>query len=282
MDIHKIYDAIRENNDDIFAAALMLEKEYSPFSTDELIYNMSKMWSTMCDSAKKGISSPVISNSKMTGGEGYKLYTNESGEYTHAAAIAMGVANVNSSMGKIVAAPTAGSCGILPGVFLTLKQRLGCDDEKITKSLFVAGLVGRYIAEHASIAGACHGCQAECGSASAMAAAAGVWLCGGTAKQSFDAAAMALKAIMGLVCDPAAGLVEVPCVKRNAFGAVQALLAIDMTLAGIESVIPFDETVMAMKEVGELMSENLRETSRGGIAVTKTAKSWEKKLFGEK
>ncbi len=282
MNISQIYNAIEANNGDLFEAALKLEIENSAMSKDVLVENMAKMWDIMRSSAQKGVDMPIISKSGMTGGEGHRLYTSAKEEYTRAAAIAMGVANINSAMGRIVAAPTAGSCGILPGVLITVQNRTNCDDNKVVDALFIAGLVGRFIAEHASIAGACHGCQAECGSASAMAAAAGVWLCGGSAKQSFDAAAMTLKAIMGLVCDPVAGLVESPCIKRNAFGAAQALLAIDMSLAGIESVIPFDETVEAMKQAGELMNESLRETSRAGLADTKTGRKWGEKLFAKK
>lgn len=278
MDIGEVYEMSKKYGGDLFETAVALEEEKTGKTREYLLSNMEKMWIAMKNSAEKGINTPVSSKSGMTGCEGYKLYRCSEGEYTAAAAIAMGIANINSAMGRIVAAPTAGSCGILPGVLCTLRKRVGCSDEKIINSLFVAGLIGSFIASKASIAGARHGCQAECGAASSMAAAAGVWLCGGTMKQSFDAAAMALKAIMGLVCDPVAGLVEVPCIKRNAFGAAEALLAIDMAMAGIESVIPFDETVMAMKEVGELMSGDLKETSRAGLAATKTAKEWERGL----
>ena len=278
MDIAEIREISKKCNNDIVETAIAFEREKTGKTTETLYENMEKMWIAMKKSAHKGVNEPVYSKSSMTGCEGYKLYSKSHGEYEKAAAIAMGVANINSAMGRIVAAPTAGSCGILPGVLCIMKERTGCDDKKIVAALFAAGLIGEFIADKASIAGACHGCQAECGSASAMAAAAAVWLCGGTIDQSFDAAAMSLKAIMGLVCDPVAGLVEVPCIKRNAFGAAEAILAADMALAGIKSVIPFDETVMAMKQAGELMNDDLKETSRGGLAVTKTAKEWEQKL----
>ena len=279
MDIKEIYEISEKNKTDLYETALMLEMNKCGKPKDDLISDMENMWNVMKMSAEKGINTPVKSKSGMTGCEGYNLYSKANNEYTSAAAVAMGIANINSSMGRIVAAPTAGACGILPAVLYTIQKRKNISDKKITQSLFVAGLIGEFIAETASIAGARHGCQAECGSGSAMAAAAGVWLCGGNIKQSFDAAAMTLKSIMGLVCDPVAGLVEVPCIKRNAFGAVEALLAIDMALAGIESIIPFDETVYAMKNVGEKMHDDFKETSRGGIADTKTAKKWEEKLM---
>lgn len=278
MELKEIYEISEKNNADLYENSLIIQMQRTGRTKEELLSDMEKMWTTMKNSAKNGINSPIMSKSGMTGCEGYNLYRHANGDYTTAAAVAMGIANINSAMGRIVAAPTAGACGILPGVLYTLQRRTNATDEQIVHSLFIAGLVGELIAETASIAGARHGCQAECGSGSAMAAAAGVWLCGGSVKQSFDAAAMTLKAIMGLVCDPVAGLVEVPCIKRNAFGAVEALLAIDMALAGIESVIPFDETVKAMKNVGELMNEDLKETSRAGLAATDTAKEWERKM----
>ncbi len=279
MELNEVYEISEKYNADLYETAIIMESRRSGKTKEELLSTMENMWIAMKKSAEKGINSPIVSKSGMTGCEGYNLYRHADSEYTSAAAVAMGIANINSAMGRIVAAPTAGACGILPGVLYTIQKRTNCSDEKIVQSLFVAGLIGEFIAETASIAGARHGCQAECGSGSAMAAAAGVWLCGGSISQSFDAAAMTLKSIMGLVCDPVAGLVEVPCIKRNAFGAVEALLAVDMALAGISSVIPFDETVHAMKNVGELMNDDLKETSRAGLATTKTAKELEKKLL---
>lgn len=278
MSLSEFYSYSKENNADFYETALHMTSEESGKTAEELLVYMEKMWSIMENSANRGVNEPILSKSGMTGCEGYTLYSGAKGEYTRAAAVAMGIANINASMGRIVAVPTAGACGILPGTLTALQARLGCSNGKMAQSLIVAGYVGGYIADNASVSGACHGCQAECGTASAMAAAAGVWLCGGTVRQSFDAAAMTLKAVMGLVCDPVAGLVESPCVKRNAFGTVQALLAVDMSMAGIESVIPFDETVEAMKDVGERMHSDFRETSCGGCAAGKTAKEWECRL----
>lgn len=184
----------------------------------------------------------------------------------------------NACMKRIVAAPTAGSCGVLPAVLISFQQEKDCSDEKIVEALFVAAGIGEIIALRASIAGAQGGCQAEIGSASAMAAGALVHLQGGDSEQIIHAAAMALKSLLGLVCDPVAGLVEVPCVKRNVIGAVNAVTSADMAMAGVRSVIPPDEVIDAMDEVGRNMDRRYRETSEGGLAVTKTAQEIEKKL----
>lgn len=185
-------------------------------------------------------------------------------------AAALAVTEVNASMGKIVAAPTAGSSGVLPAVLIMCSEKRGFTDMDLVNGLFAAGAVGIIIAKNASISGAAGGCQAEIGSASAMAAAALAELCGASPKAALDAAAIALKNILGLVCDPVAGLVECPCIKRNAMGAANAVLCADMALAGITSIIPFDEVVVAMKNVGKMMSSDLRETAKGGLAVTPT------------
>lgn len=185
-------------------------------------------------------------------------------------AAALAVTEVNASMGKIVAAPTAGSSGVLPAVLIMCSEKRGFTDMDLVNGLFAAGAVGIIIAKNASISGAAGGCQAEIGSASAMAAAALAELCGASPKAALDAAAIALKNILGLVCDPVAGLVECPCIKRNAMGAANAVLCADMALAGITSIIPFDEVVVAMKNVGRMMSSDLRETAKGGLAVTPT------------
>lgn len=183
-------------------------------------------------------------------------------------------------MGKIVAAPTAGASGILPAVLIVCGEKRGFDDEKICRGLFTAGAVGCIIAKNASIAGASGGCQAETGSAAAMAAGALAELCGADTQTVLDAAAIALKNVMGLVCDPVGGLVECPCIKRNAIGAANAVLSCDLALAGIRSLIPFDEVVSAMKSVGDQMHSDLKETARGGLAATPTAQRLSQKLTG--
>lgn len=184
------------------------------------------------------------------------------------AALKMG--ECNACMKRIVAAPTAGACGVLPAVLLTLASELGISDDKLIEALYVAAGVGEVIAQRASISGAECGCQAEIGSASAMAAAATVHMLGGSGEDMANAAALALKSLLGLVCDPVGGLVEVPCVKRNVTGALNALTSAEMTMAGIKSRIPADEVFDAMREVGEKMSPSLRETGEGGLAGTPT------------
>lgn len=183
---------------------------------------------------------------------------------------ALRVAESNACMKRIVAAPTAGSCGVVPAVLLSMQEKLGYSDERMAEALYVAAGIGGVIAARASLAGASGGCQAEIGSASAMAAGAAVSLLGGSPAQMAHGAAMALSALLGLVCDPVAGLVEVPCVKRNVAGAMNAVLYADLAMSGIESRIPPDEVIDAMKSVGHAMSLDLRETGRGGLAGTPT------------
>ena len=183
-------------------------------------------------------------------------------------------------MGKVVAAPTAGSCGILPGTIVSMLEEGLCDERAAVMALFTAGAIGMVIAQQASIAGAQGGCQAECGSASAMAAAALVELCGGTPAQSVHACAMAIKNQLGLVCDPVAGLVEIPCIKRNVSGIAIAFTAAEMALAGIESKIPPDECIQAMRAVGDSMPCALKETAQGGLATTPTGIELKRRVFG--
>lgn len=194
---------------------------------------------------------------------------------------ALAGAEHNASMGKIVAAPTAGSSGILPAVIITGAEIFELDDEAMIKSLITASGVGKIVIQNATVSGAEGGCQAECGSAAAMAAAALVEMAGGSVEMSFTAAAIALKNIMGLICDPVAGLVEAPCSKRNASGAVNAMISAELALAGVASVVNFDETVKAMYSVGRLMHPSLRETALGGIAATETAQKISKAVHGE-
>lgn len=189
----------------------------------------------------------------------------------NAIAYALAAAEHNACMGKIVAAPTAGSCGILPAVLLAAQNEFEFTDEELVSGLLNSAGISLVVAENASISGAKGGCQAECGTASAAAASALTELMGGSPEMCAHACAIAFKFILGLTCDPVAGLVEVPCVKRNASGAVNALVAAELALCGIESVIPADEVISAMKQTGELMSISLKETSQAGLAVTPTA-----------
>ena len=199
-----------------------------------------------------------------------------------AAMMALAVSEVNASMGRIVAAPTAGACGILPGALLAAGEALGSSEDEMVDALFVASGIGMVIARNATISGAEGGCQAECGAAGAMAAAACAYLKGGDAVTCINAAALALKNELGLACDPIAGLVEVPCAKRNALKAVEALVAADMALSGIRSVIPFDEVVLAMRHIAREMPDTLKETATGGLATTPTGLSLAREIFGER
>lgn len=222
------------------------------------------------------------SASGLTGGMAEKLALQPPkllGETAHRAVVhALAIAEHNACMGRIVAAPTAGSCGILPGVLLALGETKQISDERLVMGLLNAGAVGMVIAENANLSGAQGGCAAECGSAGAMAASAVTELMGGSPSMCANACAIALKAVMGLVCDPVAGLVEVPCVKRNASGAVIALNSAELALAGISSAIAADEVIGAMQSVGCMMNEALKETALGGIAATKTARKIEQSL----
>lgn len=227
------------------------------------------------------------SRSGLTGGDGELMSDfsrsgkNISGEFIGeilSAALRMG--ECNACMHRIVAAPTAGACGVLPAVLLPYGKKYNVSDNELIKALFVTCGFGGVIATRASISGAECGCQAEIGSASAMAAAALVYLHGGSNEQMSAAVAIALKNLMGLVCDPVAGLVEVPCVKRNAIGAMNALSAAEMALAGITSRIPTDEVIDAMRDVGASLPAELRETGRGGIAASPTAVRFRDEFFG--
>ncbi|AWD62556.1 serine dehydratase subunit alpha [Limosilactobacillus reuteri] len=230
----------------------------------------------------------VRSKTGLTGGEAIKLkkYRAErktlSGDVMMAAVEnAIATNEVNAAMGVICATPTAGSSGTLPGALFMLEQRLGLSEDQMIRFLFTAGGLGLIIANHAGIAGATGGCQEEVGSASAMAAAAAVEVAGGTPEQSSQALAIALSNLLGLVCDPIAGLVEIPCVKRNAIGAGNALIAADMALAGCTSMIPADECISALDKVGRSMPVELRETGLGGLAGTPTGQAIKAKIFGK-
>lgn len=248
-------------------------------SQEELLEEMRNSLQVMAEAASKGLNSVSKSASGLSGGDASKMKrVINAGQslggkvVSETLAKALAIAEVNACMGRIVAAPTAGSCGIIPAVLLTLQEEYDLAEDQVVMSLFTAAGLGMVIARKASISGAEGGCQAECGSAAAMAAAAAVELMGGTPQMSAHACAMALKSVLGLVCDPVAGLVEVPCVKRNASGAVNALVAAEMALAGIESTIPVDEVIAAMKAIGDTMPKALKETAEGGLADTPTAK----------
>lgn len=256
--------------------------------TEEALYRkMEKTYRVMAASIEPGCRKNLRSTSGLTGGSAYKMrQVSEAGKsltgplLSGALYRALAVSELNASMGRIVAAPTAGSCGILPAAVLTMEKDRGCSEKDCIMSLFTASAVGMIIANNASLAGAEGGCQAECGSAAAMAAAAITELAGGTPEMAGHAVAIALKNILGLVCDPVAGLVEIPCIKRNASGVAGAFVAAELALAGIESAIPADEVIWAMKKVGDAMSPALKETAEGGLAATPTGKKLHDQVFG--
>ena len=256
--------------------------EYMNVAEKDVWRKMERSLQVMKEARASGLEQPLHSESGLTTGAAHQLHREGrgfSGRFLkNVIAGALAVSEANACMGRIVAAPTAGSCGILPACLLALQDEFGYQDRDLVLGLFNAAGIGAVIAENASISGAAGGCQAECGSAAAMAASALVEVLGGTAEQCGHACAHALKSLMGLVCDPVAGLVEEPCQMRNASGAAVAVTAAEIALCGIKSVIPVDEVIEAMGEVGKMLPGCLRETSAGGLAATKTARALEKEI----
>ena len=286
--IQELVDAANAANCTI--GELTLRQQAEEMGQDEimLLRQMDKNLAVMEDAIAFGQRQEQTSMSGLTGGEGWKMleYSRRgegiSGTFmARAMSRALAVAGCNASMGKIVAAPTAGSCGILPACLVSLLEDRGADRDAVVMSMFTAGAFGMVIAQRASIAGAQGGCQAECGSAAGMAAAAMVEVMGGTPQQCADACAIAIVNQMGLVCDPVAGLVEIPCIKRNVAGVMTAFSSADMALAGIRPYIPADECVEAMREVGDALPVALKETAIGGLAGTPTGKALREKVFGK-
>lgn len=277
-----------ENSISLSEYAIRREMEDRDVSREEVLSKMHKTLDAMKSGATEAREKEVYSVSGLIGGDAYKVqeYLKKGKILTGdtmvlAMAMALSSSEVNASMGRIVACPTAGSCGILPAVILTAGERLGKTDDELVMALFASAAVGMIIGRNATFAGAEGGCQAECGSASAMAAAAVVEMMGGTPKMSLDAGAIVFKNILGLVCDPVAGLVEIPCAKRNLSGAISALCTADLVMAGVESKIPFDDALSAMYKVGRSLPASLRETALGGVAVTKAGLELRKKVFGD-
>jgi L-serine dehydratase len=267
---------------------LMLEEQARESGKDEQdeFRKMAEYYNIMKEAVRKGLTEDTRSRSGLTGGDAQRVaqYMAEQvpslGDAACAAmANALAVSEVNASMGRIIATPTAGSCGIIPGVFVSSQNRFGWDDEKMVYGLFAAGAIGFVIANNSFVSGAEGGCQAEVGSAIGMAAGALTELRGGTPEQAAHAVGLALKNTLGLICDPVGGLVEIPCIVRNGFGAVNALAAADMALAGVRSVIPSDEVIQVMLEVGSEMPAKHRETARGGLAQTPTGKQIMDRLY---
>ncbi|MBU3113602.1 L-serine ammonia-lyase, iron-sulfur-dependent, subunit alpha [Clostridium lacusfryxellense] len=283
-----LINVCNEKNIPIWEYTIRCEVEESGSTRSEVIEKMRKNLNTMREAAEYGLTHETRSISGLIGGDSIKLKRYEEagnsltgGFMVRAMARAVSCSEVNAAMGKIVAAPTAGSCGIIPAVVITAGEKLGKTEDDLINALFTASGVGIIIAKNATLSGAEGGCQAECGSAAAMGAAAVVEMMGGTPAMALDAAAIVIKNILGLVCDPVAGLVEVPCAKRNIAGAVSALTTADVTMSGVTSRIPFDDTVIAMYKIGKQLPCELRETAMGGCATTPTGLRLAKEILFE-
>jgi L-serine dehydratase len=257
-------------------AAIARETAESGAARAEVVARLDEALLVMEAAVARGLSGDARSRSGLIGGDARRVVEGASGlagdTFTAAIAGALAVAEVNAAMGRVVAAPTGGASGVLPGVLLATATRLGSPRERVVLALACAGAVGGVIAARAALSGATAGCQAEIGAAAAMAAAAAVELAGGTPAQAGHAASFALQGLLGLVCDPVGGLVEVPCVARNATATGVALAAAELALSGVEFPIPFDEVARAMGSVGRSLPPSLRETALGGLAVTPTGK----------
>ncbi|MDW2878531.1 MULTISPECIES: L-serine ammonia-lyase, iron-sulfur-dependent, subunit alpha [Bacillaceae] len=270
-------------------AEIMIQQEIevSGRTREEIIAQMDRNLTVMEEAVERGLKG-VKSVSGLTGGDAVLLQNYiKSGKalsgnlLLDAVSKAVATNEVNAAMGVICATPTAGSAGVVPGTLFAVKEKLNPSRQEMIEFLFTSAAFGFVVANNASISGAAGGCQAEVGSASGMAAAAIVELAGGTPSQAAEAMAITLKNMLGLVCDPVAGLVEVPCVKRNAMGASNAMTAADMALAGITSRIPCDEVIIAMYKIGLTMPSSLRETAEGGLAATPTGKRLQAEIFGK-
>lgn len=273
--LEEIVQRCEEEQIPFWRAVLLSDMEDRDVTEEQSVSTMKKMWKAMCE-AGSSYDKDRRSKSGLAGGMGGQMRTYLEMEkplsgsmMAQVIAQALEMGESNACMQRIVAAPTAGACGVLPAVLLPLAREEGTEEEKILEALYTAAGIGQVIASRAFIAGAAGGCQAEIGSASAMAAGALTALRDGSPEQIVHSAAMALKNLLGVVCDPVAGLVEVPCIKRNVIGAVNAVSCADMALAGIVSRIPPDQVIDAMREVGESMHISLKETGEGGLAGTR-------------
>jgi L-serine dehydratase len=284
--VAELVELAKSQNKRISEIMIEQEVEVTSRSREEVFAFMERNLKVMKDAVERGIKG-VHSHSGLTGGDAVLMQKYiEKGNFltgeTILDAVSKAVATneVNAAMGTICATPTAGSAGVVPGTLFAVEKKLKPTKEQMISFLFTAGAFGFVVANNASISGAAGGCQAEVGSAAGMAAAAIVEMAGGTPEQSAEAMAITLKNMLGLVCDPVAGLVEVPCVKRNAMGAANAMVAADMALAGITSRIPCDEVIDAMYKIGQSMPTTLRETGQGGLAATPTGQKLKAKIFG--
>ncbi|MBT2737797.1 L-serine ammonia-lyase, iron-sulfur-dependent, subunit alpha [Bacillus sp. ISL-7] len=285
----ELIEACEREQKTIGEIMLMMETEKSGRDQETIISMMEERLIKMKEAVDSGIKDASTAPSGISGGDAVKMYDyvhqgkSLSGSYvSNAMSFSLATSESNARMGVIVATPTAGAAGILPGVLFSLHKNDGTPYKDLVMGLFTASMLGYVIANRSFISGAAGGCQAEVGSATAMAAGTIVELKGGTPQQAVNATAIAMKSLLGLVCDPVAGLVEVPCIKRNVIGTSIAFSAADMSLAGIESRIPCDEVIEAMYRVGKDMPRTLRETALGGLATTETGKQVKERLFCRK
>lgn len=287
MNYHSINDLVElchKNNAQIWQVIMMDNAHERMVSEDKIFENMRLMYKAM-KTADNNYDKSLRSPSRMAGGDGELMYQyNKSGRNICGDFVgmvmekALKMGESNACMRRIVAAPTAGSCGVIPAVFISYETYFKALEDDMVKALLIASGIGAVIAENASIAGASGGCQAEIGSASAMAAAGLTFLQGGDSLQIVNSSALALKSMLGLVCDPVCGLVEVPCIKRNVAGAMNAITAAQMSMAGIKSVISPDEVIDSMQRIGAAMPSSLKETAREGLAITPTAELIKREL----
>ena len=287
MNYHSINDLVElchKNNAQIWQVIMMDNAHERMVSEDKIFENMRLMYKAM-KTADNNYDKSLKSPSRMAGGDGELMYQyNKSGRNICGDFVgmvmekALKMGESNACMRRIVAAPTAGSCGVIPAVFISYETYFKALEDDMVKALLIASGIGAVIAENASIAGASGGCQAEIGSASAMAAAGLTFLQGGDSMQIVNSSALALKSMLGLACDQVCGLVEVPCIKRNVAGAMNAITAAQMSMAGIKSVISPDEVIDSMQRIGAAMPSSLKETAREGLAITPTAELIKREL----
>ena len=270
----------------LWEVVLENEKRLTGRNEDEIFASLKQRYQIMCRSAEKALEERLNTVGGLIEGIAMRHYAYSKedsicGNFMNLLmARALSGSEVNASMGQICAAPTAGACGILPAVLISVGEKYEASRESILKGLLTASGIGAVITKNATVSGAEGGCQAECGVAAAMAAAAAVQMAGGNNEMAIHACSLALIHCMGLICDPVAGLVQVPCAQRNASQAVNAVISADMALAGMECIIPADQVIEAMYKVGKALPIQLKETAMGGIAATQAGKTITKKIFG--
>ncbi len=272
-----------EKNISIVQAVLDYEKEQKGRTEQQIWDGLGKAWTVMKEAVQTGLTEDMTSRSGMINNGAKKVYhhpvTVLSKEFQNLISRALAAKEVNSCMGRIVAAPTAGASGIMPGVLFTLQEIHKVDDKKILEAMLLAAGIALIMEQKASIAGAVGGCQAETGTAAAMGSGAIVYCLGGDIDQIFNAVAITVQCMLGLVCDPVAGLVEIPCVVRNASAAAIANSSAQIAIANVSSVIPVDEVIEAMGEIGASMETRYKETALGGLAATKTGQAIAKRVL---